>query len=171
MGLPLLPDPPEPIVITGPDRRRHTLRWRLWRTPTGICVEVREQRRDGNEGYEFAVLGAHDADLNELIGQVRERARREIGRHYLQRDRHAGGWLLGDDDEVAGRITFDPDGGPVRVVIDGRELDWDEFGQVLASFEGWRFRLQLAERCDDLRPDARILPLTRPAADRRPSER
>jgi hypothetical protein len=40
MGLPVLPDAPDPIVIYGRDRRRHTLRFRLWRAPTGMCVEL-----------------------------------------------------------------------------------------------------------------------------------
>lgn len=164
MGLPLLPDPPTPLVLTGPDRRRHTLVFRIWRAPTGICVELHETRRGGREGYQFAVLGAHDANVAELIDRVLEHARTEIGRCYLRRDRSLGGWQLGDDDQVAGRISYNPNGGPPRVVIDGRELSWDEFGDALSSYEGWRFRLVIDERCDDLRPDAQILPL--PRADR-----
>jgi len=167
MGLPLLPDPPDPIVIRGPDGRRHTMRFRLWRAPTGISVELRETRSDRREGYEFAVLGAHEADVDALIGQVLAMARTEIGRRYLRRDRALGSWTLGDGDEAAGRLTHDPDGGSHRVVVDGRELSWDELGHALDSFEGWRFRLTIVDRCEDLRPDAQIvtLPADRPTED------
>lgn len=166
MGLPLLPDPPAPVVIVGPDRRRHSFVFRIWRAPTGISVELRESRRDGRDGYEFAVLGAHDADVDQLIDRVLEQAREEVARCYLRRDRHVGGWTLGEADEVAGRISYDPDGGPPRVVVDGRELTWDELGYLLSSYEGWRFRLTLHEQGDDLRPDARVVPL--PSRARRP---
>jgi hypothetical protein len=159
MGLPLLPDPPDPVVIRGPDGHRHTLRFRLWRAPTGVSVELHETRSDQREGYEFAVLGAHDGDVEEMISRVLAIAHDEIGRSYLRRDRQLGRWTVGDGDEVAGRLTYDPDGGPCRVVVDGRVLSWDEFGHALASYEGWRFRLSIADPAEDLRPNAQIIPL------------
>jgi hypothetical protein len=147
------------LVITGPDRRKHTLRFRLWRAPTGISVDLIEDRPGRGEGYEFRVLGAHDADITALIDHVRQQAITEINRQYLYRDRHTRQLAIGDRDQVAGRISFDPDGGPCRVVIDGREMDWDDLGHLLASYEGWRFRLTLCDPCDDLRPDADIVAL------------
>jgi hypothetical protein len=30
------------------------------------------------------------------------------------------------------------------VVIDGREISWDELGRVAAAFEGWQFKLPVA---------------------------
>jgi len=38
-------------------------------------------------------------------------------------------------------------------------LTWDEFGRTLGSFEGWRFRLIIEDRCDHLRPDANVIQL------------
>lgn len=57
MGLPRLPDPPSPLVLTGPDGRRHRLRFRIWRAPTGIEVELEETEVAEGEGYGFAQLG------------------------------------------------------------------------------------------------------------------
>jgi anti-sigma factor ChrR (cupin superfamily) len=156
-GWPTLPEPPAPVVLTGPDRREHTLRYRLWRAPTGISIDLVEVKGGDDEGYEFSVLGTHDADITALIENVTAEARAEIANPSLSDDH--GRTVIGDGDEVRGRVSHDPDGGPCRVVIDGRAMDWDELGHLLASYEGWRFRLTLTDRCGDVRPDADILDL------------
>ena len=66
-GMPRLPDAPAPIVIDGPDGRRHVLRYRIWRAPTGILAQLLEQNGDG---FAFAVLGDHDADVDDLVVRV-----------------------------------------------------------------------------------------------------
>lgn len=80
-GFPMLPEPPEPIVLVGPDDRTHRMVFRLWRAPTGTAVELVETDVPG-EGYRFAVLGAHDGDVDNLIGRVRrlQARRRRVGR-------------------------------------------------------------------------------------------
>ena len=37
----------------------------------------------------------------------------------------------------------DHDGRVPLLIIDGREITWDEFGLMLMSFEGWQFKLNL----------------------------
>ena len=53
---------------------------------------------------------------------------------------------------VRGRIEWDDDrGGRVPLlVIDGREIDWDEFGRMLMSFEGSQFKLNIADKSEEL---------------------
>lgn len=149
-GLPRLPDAPAPTEIQGPDGRRHVLRYRVWRAPTGISVELREDNTSSDVGFEYAVLGDHDAEVATLVAAVRAEAQRGIGRSYLQPGLGGVGWCLAGR-EVAGRMDFDPDGGPHRVVIDGRPLSWEELGEALGSFEGWRFRLIVEDPSVDLR--------------------
>ena len=169
-GLPELPGPPPPITVKGRDGKRHTMRFRIWRAPTGVVVDLHEAGLgDGEEGFEFSVLGAHDAHVDELVAHVREMAQRGIATQYLERDAVRGwGWTLRGD-EVAGRLVWSEEnghGGPYDVVVDGRALTWDEFGCALASFEGWHFRLIIEDRLDDLRPDAEVIALS----DLRPGE-
>jgi hypothetical protein len=135
------------IEIPGPDGRRHVLRYRVWRAPTGIAVELYEDNADC--GFEVSVLGDHDADVATLVAAVRAEATREIGRSYLERSSTGVGWRAAGD-EVVGRIEVDPDGQP-RVVVDGLALSWDELGEALESFEGFRFRLTVEDRITDLR--------------------
>ncbi len=164
-GLPRLPDPPPPIVLTGPDGRRHRLRYRLWRAGVGIEVQLEETGVAVGEGYQFAVLGDNDAEVDMLVAAVRSMAETEIGRQYLERttDRHR--WTVGDDGEVAGRLVGNDDGDngePYNVVIDGRMMTWEELAMALESYEGWGFRLVIEDRVRDLRTDAEIIELRSP---------
>lgn len=161
LGLPSLPDPPPPLVSTGPDGRRHRLRFRIWRAPTGIEVQLQETDVPLGKGYEFAVLGDHHADVEDLVARVRALAEREVGRLYLEPSSHRPGWVLRDD-EVAGRLVWNDQGmagAPYDVAVDGRTLTWEELGLALSPFEGWNFRLVIEDRVADARPDAAVVDL------------
>ena len=169
-GFPRLPDPPPPIVLTGPDGRRHHRRYRVWRAGVGIEVQLDETGVAMGEGYRFAVLGDNDADVDMLVAEVRSTAEAEIGRQYLERasDRHP--WMVGEDGEVAGRLLGydhrDPDS-PYQVVVDGRTISWDDLATALGPYEGWGFRLVIEDRVRDVRSDAEIVELygSRPGSD------
>jgi hypothetical protein len=146
-GFLAIPDPPAPTEISGPDGRRHVLRYRICRAPTGIAVELHEDIADG--GFEFAVLGDHDADVATLVAAVRVEAQREISRSYLEPSATGVGWRAAGS-EVVVRIEVGAEDQP-RVVVDGRPLSWDELGEALESSEGLRFRLIVEDRITDLR--------------------
>jgi len=60
------------------------------------------------------VLGAHDADVGELVALVRHRAEQEIARRYLEPNPHRAGWII-HGDEAAGRLVWGEErelGGP-----------------------------------------------------------
>jgi hypothetical protein len=42
------------------------------------------------------------------------------------------------------------DGRLPLLVIDGRQIDWDEFGRMLMSFEGSQFKLHIADKSEEL---------------------
>ena len=44
----------------------------------------------------------------------------------------------------------DYDGRAPLLIIDGREVTWDEFGRMLMSFEGWQFNLNLVDKSEEL---------------------
>ncbi len=160
-GLPRLPDPPPPFLVRGPDGRDHRLRFKIWRAPTGVEVQLDEMGLPVGEGYRFAVLGDHDADIEDLVARVRSLAEYEVGRLYLEPARHREGWVLRDD-EVAGQLVWNDqagDGRPYSVVIDGRTLSWQELGTALESYEGWRFRLVIEDSIEDVRRGADIIEL------------
>jgi hypothetical protein len=36
------------------------------------------------------------------------------------------------------------------LVIDGREVTWEQFGRLLMSFEGWQFKLEIRDRSEEV---------------------
>lgn len=167
-GLPRLPDPPPPVLLRGPDGRDHHLRFKIWRAPTGIEAQLEEVGVPVGEGYRFAVLGDHDASVDDLVARVRSTAEAEVGRLYLEPARHREGWALRDD-EVVGQLVWNDqvgDGKPYSVIVDSRTLSWQEFGTALESYDGWKFRLIIDDSIEDVRSDADIIEL--PVRDDRP---
>lgn len=161
-GFPRLPDPPPPITLLDAEGRKRTLSFRVWRAPTGIEVMVEEAGVPLGDGYERAVLGGHDADVDMLVARLKEIAAEEVGRRQLEPNPHREGWLLVDDG-LEGRLVYDDEGNevgtPYKVAVDGRVLSWEELGRALEPYEGWRLRIELADRIDDLRPDADVIAL------------
>lgn len=53
---------------------------------------------------------------------------------------------------MRGRIECDEasDGRPRLLVIDGREIDWRQFGRMLMTYEGWQFKLTIADKSEEL---------------------
>ena len=53
---------------------------------------------------------------------------------------------------LRGTVGSDPDE-DLRVpmiVIDGREISWDELGRMVAAFEGWQFKLEFRDRSEEV---------------------
>ena len=124
-GMARLPRPPPPIVITGPDGRPHGLAYRVLRAPAGLEVKLEETGVAPGEGYDFAVLGDHDAQIAPLLRQVRRIAEREVARQYLDPAEDGVGWRVTESDEVVGRFIWSEEGAagaPFDMVIDGRTL-------------------------------------------------
>jgi hypothetical protein len=154
-----LPDPPPVEVIRAADGREVRFRYRLTWAPSGVMsAEAEAADQPSGDGFRFGLYGEHDAEPDAVLAQLRRIVQREVGRAYLEPQvsgAEVGGtpWVIAGD-EVAGRIDWSGDGS-VRepsVVIDGRRFDWDEFGRMMASFEGWEFRMLLGDSADSVGP-------------------
>jgi hypothetical protein len=77
-----------------------------------------------------------------------EKIRRALGRKHIE-DSEFG--LQIKDDVVRGSIESDmsEDERTPLLVIDGREITWEQFGKMLMTFEGWQFKLELLDRSDE----------------------
>src|SRR5579862_7212597 len=104
-GFPLLPEPPPPITLRDGEGRSRTLAFRIWRAPTGVEAVVEGTGVPIGEGYERAVLGAHDADVDVLLARLRAIAAEEVGKRQLEPNPHREGWRLVDD-VVEGRLVW-----------------------------------------------------------------
>ena len=85
-----------------------------------------------------------------LFGRLIEKMRRALSTKHLADGEH--GLQIAEQRVVRGRIEWDDasDGRVPLPVIDGREIGWDEFGRMLMSFEGWQFKLSIADKSEEL---------------------
>jgi len=156
-GWPALPDPPPVETVRAADGRAVRFRYRLtWALSGVIGAEAEEADQPPGDGFRFVVYGEHDADPEAVLTRLRQVVEQEVGRAYLEPN-EVGGQVSGSawtitGDEVAGRVDWSGDDS-VRepsVVIDGRRVDWDEFGRMVAGFEGWTFRMQFDDSSEIL---------------------
>jgi len=60
------------------------------------------------------------------------------------------------NDRVSLRCTVDSDPNEEHrlpmVVVDGREISWDEFGRMVSAFEGWQFKLEFRDLSEEVLP-------------------
>jgi Thiolase, C-terminal domain len=101
-------------------------------------------------GYKFQIIGDPEEDLLVLLGRLIEKMRRALSTKHLTDGEH--GLQIAEQRVVRGRIEWDDasDGRVPLLVIDGREIGWDEFGRMLMSFEGWQFKLSIADKSEEL---------------------
>ena len=84
-----------------------------------------------------------------LLGRLIERMRRSLSVKHLVRG-ECGTQIA--DKTVCGQIDWDEsnDGRVPLLVIDGREVAWDELGRMLMTFEGWQFRVTIREPSEEV---------------------
>lgn len=139
----------EPVVMTDCAGEQHEFHFRIRLLGDMMALEAFELKAGVPGGYQFEMLGEPDDDPLPLLGKLIERMRRSLSVRYLVSDED-GGHIA--DQTVRGRIEWDEagDGRTPLLVIDGREVSWDEFGRMLMSFEGWQFRLAIRDRSEDV---------------------
>jgi hypothetical protein len=127
----------------------HTCHFRTRLLGTMVALDAFELERGEPAGYQFEILGEPEGDLLSLLGRLVERMRRTLSVKHLAQGTH--------DLQIAGktvRARIDYDGTNDErmplVVIDGRDVSWEEFGRMLMTFEGWQFRMEIADRSEEI---------------------
>jgi hypothetical protein len=137
---------PIDMVDSAGDSHRFHFQMRLL-GPDMIVLDAFELREDVRAGYEFRTVGEPDDDVLTLLGRLVEKMRRTLSLRFLCAENHR---LRIRDHTVQGRITSDLSGNMPVVVVDGKDIGWDDFGRMLMAFEGWQFRLDIADPADEL---------------------
>ena len=106
---------------------------------------------DGNPaGYQFQIIGDPNEDIFSLLGRLIEKIRRRLAKAHITQDERHGLQIV--DTTVRGRIDSDEsfvDRTPL-IIVDGREISWEQFGQMLMTFEGWQFKLEIIDPSDEV---------------------
>lgn len=145
----------QPICLADVDGVDHEFHFATRLLGDRVAIDAREVK-DGEPtgGYEFQVVGFEpEGEIFDLFGKLLEKMRRALSRKHLE-DRELG-LGIADHHTVRARIDCDLDDedgyGDRRplVVIDGKPISWDRFGQMLMTFEGWQFRMEIVDPCEE----------------------
>ena len=114
-----------------------------------LAIDAFELIADAPGGYQFQILGEPEDEPLSLLGRLIERMRRSLSVKYLVHGEH--GTQVADW-TVCGRIDWDApaDDRTPLLVIDGREVSWEDFGRMLMTFQGWQFRLAISDRSEEV---------------------
>lgn len=128
---------------------KHRFHFRLLHLGDRVTLEAFEVDDGERGGYEFQVLSDVESGPLDLMARLVERIRRALSRRHLV-DEGEGCSIA--DAVVRGKIRCDlesQDRAPM-LVIDGREISWDQFGQMLMTFEGWQFKLEIKDASEEV---------------------
>ena len=140
----------EPVGLTDCAGEAHQFHFRIHLFGTGVALDAFELRDGDPAGYQFQIIGEPEDDLLVLLGRLIEKIRRALSVKHITED--ARGLQIADHRVVRGRIDWDDasDGRVPRLVVDGREVTWEDFGRMLMGFEGWQFRLHLHDKSEEV---------------------
>ena len=140
----------DPVEMLDAAGQRHEFHFRVRLLGDRVILESFELRAGEPGGYQFQALGGAEADLFGLLGQLIKRMRRALLVRHLQEEEPFG--LIIANSLVRGRINCDPreHSRVPMLVIDGREVTWEQFGRMLMTFEGWQFKLEIHDSSEEV---------------------
>jgi len=140
----------EPVGLVDSTGAVHEFHFRTHLFGTGVALDAFELCDGHPSGYNFQIIGDPEEELLVLLGRLIEKMRRALSTKHLANGEH--GLQIAGERVVRGRIEWNDacHGRVPLLIIDGREIDWDEFGRMLMSFEGWQFKLDIGDKSEDL---------------------
>jgi hypothetical protein len=138
--------PVELIDAAGVEHRFHV---KLRLLGDRVALDAFELIGGAPGGYQFQTIDDATTDLFGLLGRLIRRMRQALAVQHL---RVSGENLSIADLLVRGRVEYDSetDGRTPMLVIDGREVSWEQFGRLLMMFEGWQFKLEIRDLSEDV---------------------
>ncbi|HEX7911700.1 MAG TPA: hypothetical protein VF534_26905 [Paraburkholderia sp.] len=137
----------DPIRLIDCDGEPHQFHFQFRLLGDRIALDAFELRGELRAGYRLQLIGEADDDVFVLLGRLVETMRRALSVRHI--DFHERRII---DSTVRGHIEWDESqaGRLPLVVVDGKEVSWDDLGQMLMSMEGWQFPLDIADPSEEL---------------------
>lgn len=139
-----------PMTLEDSDGEEHTFHFQTRLIGRRVGINAREIRAGVPRGYAFSVQGDLEDSPPALFTRLVGRIHRELRRRHLEPGGQ-GRYTVSGDHTLRGRITWndETDGQVPCIVIDGKELSWNEFGNMLMAFEEFHFKLELFEGSEE----------------------
>jgi hypothetical protein len=139
----------EPIRLHDADGNAHDFHFRTLLFGDRLSLEAFELENDDESGgFQAQVLGDPEGDPFALLAEIVGKLRRLVSMKHVRSD-SAGLQII--DEIVRGRIEWDDveNAHTPCVIVDGKRVNWGDFGAMLLAFEGWQFKLELRDPSDD----------------------
>lgn len=133
----------QPVTLKDVDGEPHEFHFTTRLLPSGISIQALEIKDGSPQGYQFDVIGPLEGDVLALFGQLFERVRNALSQKHLEMTEY--GLHIANDDVVRGRIDWDDesDGRIPLLIIDGKPVTWEQLGEMLMTYEGFNFKLEI----------------------------
>jgi hypothetical protein len=131
--------------LTDADGVKHWFHFRTRLFGPGIALDAFEFPDAWGGGYRFQVIGEPDDDQMQLFVQLLEKMRRALAQKHIVTG--ADAWGIADHHTLRGRIGSERRGRKLMpvVVVDGKAIPWDMLGQMLLTYEGFQFKLEVRD--------------------------
>ncbi|MET3595209.1 hypothetical protein ABID26_004621 [Mesorhizobium shonense] len=138
------------IRLKDADGKIHEFHFTTFLFGTGVALDAFELRNGNPGGYRFQVIAEPNEDPLAMLGRLIAKIRRALAVKHLEDGEY--GLQIGQAGVVRGLIDWDAaqDGYLPLLVIDGREISWDDFGRCLMTFEGAQFKLEISDMSEEL---------------------
>ncbi|WP_024882007.1 hypothetical protein [Methylosinus sp. LW3] len=140
----------DPIRLKDSGGKVHEFHFRTFLFGTGVALDAFELRKGAPAGYQFQVIAGPEEDLLAMLGRLIAKIQRALAVKHLEDGEH--GLQIAKAGVVRALIDWDPatDGRLPLLIIDGREISWEDFGRCLMSFEGFQFKLEVHDKSDEV---------------------
>jgi hypothetical protein len=143
----------EPIRLTDLDGVGHDFHFNIRLLGDIVALDALEMKGSEPGGYEFQVIGKDpEGEPLELFGKLMQKMQRALSQKHIREDEE-GGLRITDAGIIRGKIGCDLDsewGNRIPLlIIDGREVCWEDFGRMLMSCEGWNFKLEIYDKSEE----------------------
>lgn len=143
-----------PVVIKDTDGIGHEFHFSLRLMGDKQVLSAFEVAGTYPEGYEFMTIGDTEDGVFPLFSKLYARMLKALGRKHIVKDPETGSWQMTDADTVRGQISCAAESTDFRripmMVIDGKEVSWDDFGRLLMSYEGFNFKLEIFDQSREI---------------------
>lgn len=134
----------QPMTLTDCEGGEHEFHFNTHLLGDKVAIDALEIRNGEPRGYRFQVISDDpEEDTFESFRRLFDRIQRALTQKHLEKDKY--GLHIGEHHTVRAIIDCDlehPERRPL-LVIDGKEIDWDEFGRMLMTYEGFQFKMEI----------------------------
>lgn len=145
----------DPIILKDFEAVDHKFHFTARHLGDRVGIDAFEIKDGHRGGYEFSYIGDIDDEVFNLFAKLVERMLRGLQKKHIEWNETTSSWQITEEDVVRAKISSDLEsdgnyGHLPLIVIDGKEIKWEDFGRMLMTYEGFNFKLEIFDRSDEI---------------------